>query len=40
MVKKMKYENLKKNNSNSIIIQKQGMFYIVYGTDTYIMKTL
>ena len=36
----MKYKDLKKNNPNSIIIQKQGMFYIVYGTDTYIINHL
>ena len=34
------YENLKKNNPNSIVIQKQGIFYIVYYTDTYIINHL
>ena len=36
----MKYKDLKKNNPNSIIIQKQGIFYIVYDTDTYIINYL
>lgn len=36
----MKYKDLKKNNPGSIIIQQQGMFYIVYDTDTYIINHL
>ena len=36
----MKYKDLKKNNPVSIIIQKQGMFYIVYDADTYIINHL
>ena len=34
----MKYNELKQKYKDYIVIQKQGIFYIVYGIDTYIMN--
>lgn len=36
----MKYEQLKQKYKDFIIIQKQGIFYMVYGNDSYIINYL
>lgn len=34
------YEKIKQENSNYIVIEKQGIFYMVFGIDTYILNYL